>query len=179
MVNSAEKTSNIAVKYLKESCQYRFSNREQIISLGKVASGQFSGLGSTAYGQNGPQTVDVYIDCGGTNFIQNIRASVFEGTGGNEASAALRRQGVLLNNLTGQNAAKGVGVQVLIDNNVKPLGTDMPAYIDDETQWDVVKGGGIIKGVYHFAVSGRYYQTEPQIREGLIQTTAGFTLIYR
>lgn len=174
-----KKTSNIAVKYLKESCQYRFSNREQIISLGKVASGQFSGPGSTAYGENGPQSVDVYIDCGGTNFIQGIRASVFEGTAGNEASAALRRQGVLLNNLTGQNAAKGVGVQVLIDNNVKPLGTDMPVYIDDDTQWDVVKGGEIIRGIYHFAVSGRYYQTEPQIREGLIQTTAGFTLIYR
>lgn len=174
-----KKSSNISVKYMKESCQYRFSNREQVISLGKVASGQFSGPGSTAYGENGPQSVDVYIDCGSTNIIQNIRASVFEGTGGNEASAALRRQGVLLNNLTGQNAAKGVGVQVLIDNDVKPLGSEMPVYIDDGTQWDVVKGGEIIRGVYHFAVSGRYYQTEPQIREGLIQTTAGFTLIYR
>lgn len=174
-----KKVSNVSVKYMKESCRYRFSNREQLLSLGKVSSAQFSGTGSTAYGDNGAQSVDVYIDCAGTNIIHNIRASVFEAVAGNEASGALRRQGVLLNNLTGQGAAKGVGVQVLIDNNIKPLGTDAPVYIDDDTQWDVVNGGEIIRGVYHFSVSGRYYQVAPEIREGKIQTTAGFTLIYR
>lgn len=174
-----KKISNVSVKYMKESCRYRFSNREQLLSLGKVSSAQFSGTGSTAYGDNGAQSVDVYIDCAGTNVIHNIRASVFEAVAGNEASGTLRRQGVLLNNLTGQGAAKGVGVQVLIDNNIKPLGTEAPVYIDDDTQWDVVNGGEIIRGVYHFAVSGRYYQVAPEIREGKIQTTAGFTLIYR
>ncbi|MEQ5392633.1 hypothetical protein ABN236_11190 [Proteus sp. fly-1013] len=61
---------------------------------------------------------------------------IFEAEGITPASEALRRQGVLLNNLTGQNAAQGIDVQVLINNETKPLGSDNYVYVDNDTQWD-------------------------------------------
>lgn len=176
---SLKTTSNASIRYIKESCHYLFSNSEQILNLGKVSTKQFSGPGSTAYGENGQQKVNILINCTGTNSIRNIRASIFEGSSGNEANPALRRQGVLLNNLTGADAVKGMGVQLLIDNNVKPLGSDTPTYVDDDTQWDVEMSNQALTGIYQFAISGRYYQVLPEIREGKLQTTAGFTLIYR
>ncbi|MBG2876466.1 fimbrial protein [Proteus alimentorum] len=172
-------TTNIAVKYLKDSCKYRFTNKEHLLNLGKVGSGQFKGIGSTAYGDSGQQKVDVIIDCNNVLTVSNIRASIFEAEGITPASESLRRQGVLLNNLTGQNAAQGIGVQVLINNETKPLGSDNYAYVDNDTQWDVASDYSILRGIYMFSVSGRYYQTEEKIREGKVQTTMGFTIIYR
>lgn len=173
------KKSNASVSYVKESCRYQFSNSEQILNLGKVSSQQFTGPGSTAYGENGQQKVDILVNCAGTNSIRHIRASIFEGISGNEADQALRRQGVLLNNLTGPNAAKGIGVQLLINNDIKPLGSDTQNYVNDGTQWDVIAGNQALTGIYNFALSGRYFQIDPKIHEGILQTTAGFTLIYR
>ncbi|MGJ3351892.1 fimbrial protein [Providencia sp. Je.9.19] len=171
--------SNASINYIKESCRYQFSNSEQILNLGKVSSQQFTGPGSTAYGENGQQKIDILVNCSGTNSIRHIRASIFEGISGNEADQALRRQGVLLNNLTGPNAAKGIGVQLLINNDIKPLGSDTQDYVNDGTQWDVIAGNQALTGVYNFALSGRYFQIDPKIHEGKLQTTAGFTLIYR
>lgn len=65
-----------------------------------------------------------------------IQIYIFEAEGITPASEALRRQGVLLNNLTGQNAAQGIDVQVLINNETKPLGSDNYVYVDNDTQWD-------------------------------------------
>ncbi|MEQ4925384.1 fimbrial protein [Proteus hauseri] len=175
-----KKTSNVAVKYMKESCRYQFNNKEHLLNLGKVGSGEFRGIGSTAYGDNGHKKVDITIDCNNSLFIRNIRASIFESEEITPASQELRRQGVLMNNLKDQNAAKGIGVQVLIDNKVKPLGNDSYAYVDDDTQWDLVGySNQALRGIYTFSVTGRYYQVDEEIREGKIQTTMGFTIIYR
>ena len=179
-VRALKKPSNISVKYIKESCRYNLSNVEQILNLGEVKSKQFTGVGSTVAGDSGQKKVDVWINCSGTNSIKNIRASIFENNSANQATTGMRKEGVLLNNLTGPNASKGVGVQVLINDKVKPLGVNSPVYIDDDTQWDIENSPyNPLTGVYKFSVSGRYYQVEPKIEAGKLQTTMGFILIYR
>lgn len=125
------------------------------VPMGEVPGNAFKGQGTTP-GENYTQNFDLPLTChAGTKVAMQIDGSV------NDAA-----NGVLNLSGTGDDNAKGVGIQVLYKDAPLPLATPLAT------------GTASTAGSYSIPLKARYYQTENRMSGGKANGTATFTLTY-
>jgi type 1 fimbria pilin len=122
------------------------------VPLGRTPAGDFSGIGSTPRTKGFTLGLACYA---GVNMAMTLNATQSAETTDNSVIA-----------LNGPNAAKGVGIQVLYNNNLVRLGQRLPL----GTSYD---------GINNFSFIARYVQTQPKITGGPANATATFTMTYQ
>lgn len=122
------------------------------VPLGSTPAGDFSGIGSTPRTKN--FNLGLWCD-DGVNMIMTLNAT---------QSAETTDKSVIA--LNGNDAAKGVGIQVLYNNNLVRLGQPLSL-------------GASHYGVNDIPFTARYIQTQSKITGGSASATATFTMTYQ
>lgn len=125
------------------------------VPMGEVPGNVFSGKGSTP-GDSYTQSFDLPLKChAGTKVTMKIEGNV------NDAA-----KGVLNITRNSEDDAKGVGIQMLYNNQPLALGTP------------IMTGTSSAGGSYNIPLKARYYQTENKLTGGYANGTATFTMTY-
>ncbi|EKT1238209.1 fimbrial protein, partial [Escherichia coli] len=122
------------------------------VDMGSVKKTEFSGIGSSPASSN-TRDININLACdAGTKVSMQVDGNVI-----NAANGILK-----LNNDTG--AATGVGVQLLYNNS--PLTLSSPVFI------------GTASTTMNIQLQSRYYQTQAEVKSGVANSVATFTMTY-
>ncbi len=119
------------------------------VPMGRISTRDFTGVGSHA----GERDVILEVDC--------LKSPLM--------SIALYGQAQDPTTLAVTGGATGVGIQVLVDNQVVQLGPNIPHDL----------GFGAASGIRQVYLGARYIQTLPKITPGTANATATFSMTYR
>jgi len=125
------------------------------VPMGTIEKRSFSGVG-TWPGDSNTQSFNIPLTCNaGTRVNLQIDGSIQNATKG------------VLNLNSGTNAASGVGIQLLYNDQPLTLGSSF------------LTGTTTSSGAYNVGLKSRYYQTTSNITTGVANASASFTLTYR